>query len=557
MKLVFHLFDEVVTDFTGVFLEGKLGDGEDCYEPLPLREPNDDIEVFLQYNKPGRPSWIDFFEAHCDFGDRRPVNRHNSLVVVFRIHPRGGDRFLALTAGQGHLALDKSLVEDGFGLTVTLNAVNPVRLRGMEARDLGTRTQQKKLAVTYESEVWEFAYDPDTEVVGALSGVPADENFADQVSGSDSLALFRHVKWKELLGICDSLFEAYNKRDYEQRFKFLANQRQVRNRQQRTILDNLLQEAIAARRTEKVALAIPISEVDRVVESRLVTKRGNPISLLPFSLESMYAALDSVDLQTPDLKKLDIVHYDADGTAFQVKNVYKHLIYEVPHHDRGRRNRVYIFSLGQWFRASPDHVADIEQRVATIPDVSGAVNLPAMQWIPRTDGSLRLEREDEYNERAASASDCQLFDKDLFKETLGGRSRIEVCDFLSADGRFFCVKKYEGSSDLSHLFAQGGVSADLFFNSQEYRQFTAKQIGARWALPFRVDDERPSGCKIVYAIACPEKFELPKDLPFFSKVTLLKFKRTVWPLGFKVELAKIVVPEPPAATRPRRRPRSA
>lgn len=557
MKLVFHLFDEVVTDFTGVFLEGKIGEGENCYEPLALREPNDDIEVFFQCNKPGKPSWIDFFEAHCDFGDRRPVNQHNSLVVVFRIHPRVGDRFLALTAGQGHLALDKSLVEDGFGLTVTLNAVNPVRLRGMEARDLGTRTQQKKLAVTFESEVWEFAYDPDTEVVGAISGIPSDKNFADQVSGSDSLALFRHVKWSELLGICDRLFDSYNKRDYEERFKFLANQRRVRNRQQRDELDELLHEAVAARRTEKLALALPISEVDRVVESHILTQRRNPFPLFPFSLSSVYAALDSVHLERPDLKKLNVVHYDADGTAFEIKNLYKHLMYEVSHRDRSGRNRVYIFSLGQWFHASPDHVADIEQRVGAIRDVSGEVDLPAMQWIPRADGSLRLEREDEYNERAASASDCALFDKVLFKETLGGRSRIEVCDFLSSDGRFFCVKKYEGSSDLSHLFAQGGVSADLFFNSQEYRQFTANQIGARWVLPFRVDDERPSGCKIVYAIACPQHFTLPTDLPFFSKVTLLKFKRTVWPLGFEVELAKIVVPEPPETNRPRRRPRSA
>jgi len=291
----------------------------------------------------------------------------------------------------------------------------------MEARDLGTRTQQKKLAVTYESEVWEFAYDPDTEVVGAISGIPTDENFADQVSGSDSLALFRHVQWNELLGICDHLFEAYNNRDYEERFKFLANQRRVRNRQQKSELDDLLHEAVASRSTEKLALALPISEVERVVESRLLTKRGDPTPLFPFSLDSVYAALDSVNLQRPDLKKLNIVHYDADGTPFEIKNLYKHLMYEVAHRGRSGRPRIYIFSLGQWFRASPDHVADIERRVATIPDVSGVVNLPAMRWIPRADGSLRLEREDEYNERAALASDCALFDKVLFKETLGGR----------------------------------------------------------------------------------------------------------------------------------------
>lgn len=357
------------------------------------------------------------------------------------------------------------------------------------------------------------------------------------------------------MGICNNLYTAYNKRDYEQRFKFLTNQRPVRNRQLIQQLDDLLREAITARITDKVALALPISEVDRAVESRVVTSRRNPISLRPFGLNALYEALDSVRLQQPDLKKLSIAHYDADGETFELKSVYKHLLFEVTHADRAGKQRVYIFSLGQWFRASSDHVEDVERRVATIADVSATVNLPAMRWIRRPDGSLRLEREDEYNERASQSANHALFDKQLFKQTLGGRSRIEVCDFLGQDGRFFCVKKYEGSSDLSHLFAQGGVSADLFFNSREYRQITADQIGARWALPFRVDDERPSGCKIVYAIACPDSFVLPRDLPFFSKVTLLKFKRAVWPLGFEVELAKIVVPDPSANGRPRRRPR--
>jgi uncharacterized protein (TIGR04141 family) len=559
MKLTFYLFDETLEGHTSVFLPGKL-EGPYPFVPVPLTEPNEDIAVYLQRNKPSTPSWIGFFGAHCDFGDHPPIrNQHNSLVVVIRVPDGQSERYFALTAGFGHLALDKNRIEDDFGLTVTLNTVHQAKLRGMEARDLGSRTQQKRLMISYEAQVWNFDFDPDREIVGKMDGTPEDADFGDFISGADSLALFRTIRWSQLEEICRDLLGHYGRLDYEERFQFAALQRRVKNKSKVAELDLLLSDALRERTRDRISLALPISEVDRVAESALLSHRHpTPIYLYPLSIDSLYSALDLIAADAPDPRQLTLEHWDADGAYVERKSLYKHLLFEVRRIEAGGRERVYVFSMGTWFSLAPQHVAFVRERVAAVPVLNGNWHFPDMQWIPRPDGTVRLETEGEYNTRVAGVLDMALFDCNLFRQNLPGYGRIEVCDLLAADGRFFCVKKYGGSSDLSHLFSQGGVSADLFYHMPEYRHFTAVQVNNGWAVPFDPDNDRPNGLKLVYAIACPERFELPHDLPFFSQVNLLTFRKKVRPLGFEVELAKIAIPAPPGQPAPgrgRRRPR--
>jgi uncharacterized protein (TIGR04141 family) len=51
----------------------------------------------------------------------------------------------------------------------------------------------------------------------------------------------------------------------------------------------------------------------------------------------------------------------------------------------------------------------------------------------------------------------------------GKTTPIEICDLLSEEGRFIHVKRKLSSSSLSHLFAQGYVSAELLQENSEYR----------------------------------------------------------------------------------------
>lgn len=51
----------------------------------------------------------------------------------------------------------------------------------------------------------------------------------------------------------------------------------------------------------------------------------------------------------------------------------------------------------------------------------------------------------------------------------GYGSQVELCDVLVVDGSFIHVKHYGGSSSLSHLFAQGLVSAQLIKSDDAFR----------------------------------------------------------------------------------------
>jgi uncharacterized protein (TIGR04141 family) len=52
----------------------------------------------------------------------------------------------------------------------------------------------------------------------------------------------------------------------------------------------------------------------------------------------------------------------------------------------------------------------------------------------------------------------------------GGPSRIEFCDRYSRSRAMIRTKRYHGSRVLSHLFAQGVVSAQAFLRSSELRK---------------------------------------------------------------------------------------
>ena len=78
------------------------------------------------------------------------------------------------------------------------------------------------------------------------------------------------------------------------------------------------------------------------------------------------------------------------------------------------------------------------------------------------------EDEEKYNKRAAQECDSlACMDRKLIAHG-GGSSKIEFCDLYDA-GLLIHVKRYSGSSGLSHLFEQGIVSAVAFLSDADFR----------------------------------------------------------------------------------------
>ena len=148
-----------------------------------------------------------------------------------------------------------------------------------------------------------------------------------------------------------------------------------------------------------------------------------------------------------------------------------------------------------------------------------------------------LKKEPEYLESVAAAStDYALMDR---KEVMigGGRSRVEFCDLYSKDKKIIHVKKYGGSSVLSHLFSQALVSGDCFLHEAEFREDVNKLLPPGFKFADTVAQPLPKDFEICIAVMSKEKGAL--ELPFFSKVSFKHAVKALHNLGYKVTKLKI------------------
>jgi uncharacterized protein (TIGR04141 family) len=97
-----------------------------------------------------------------------------------------------------------------------------------------------------------------------------------------------------------------------------------------------------------------------------------------------------------------------------------------------------------------------------------------------------------------------------------------------------------GSAGLSHLFAQGGVAAEIMLGDKEFRKkartvLRGVNIAASDLVP--LDNLRSIDYEIVFLILGEGSATLKQNLPFFSKVNLSKAFENLTQRGFRVSLA--------------------
>src|SRR6266571_6040072 len=131
-----------------------------------------------------------------------------------------------------------------------------------------------------------------------------------------------------------------------------------------------------------------------------------------------------------------------------------------------------------------------------------------------------------------------LLDRRLVPPAFGG-DRIEVCDLLSKQGHFIHVKKRTRSSTLSHLFAQGTVSAEAFLGDSGFRDGLRQVVNKlKPSFASLVPRERPdpSRYEVAYVIITKKPENVPKSLPFFSQLHLMQAAHRLRVMGYRVSV---------------------
>lgn len=522
MKLTFYLFNDSVTDFDAALDQTKL-DAEDGFKEISLiGDLPFDAKAYFQQNKKTKPKWLDFIREYVQVNEDEIYNATNSFLLLIK----RDNRIFAVNKGFGFGALKRKKLERGFGLRVVLNEIDPQRVKSVDVRKIDTTTKQKRVFLTRNSPLYEFDFDIDEDLVNLISGQPSDAALARKLIGSDSLSLTADVGFLELGDKCSQLLESFNKDVYRQNFPFIDYLQVVKDEEIISELENLLKASLQNRATEKLLLAYPeIPDFEQIERFKVWQGRDNDF-VEEVELDQLYSFLDDNNLDV-DLDDIHIIGLDNNDHAVTKKyNLRDFVVFETVL--SGTR---YLLSLNQWFELAENYVAEVNRELQPIEEIGDGF-LPPIRY---------GQREDEYNLTVANDGDhFALFDKRNY--SVEGQSRVEVCDLLTQNNEFICIKKYNGSSTLSHLFNQGFVSATLLNDEQTYRCFILDNCPASFDdLAFDKNGISREQITFIFAIATNTNGPLVQNLPFFSKVNLLKANKAIKRMGFNVKTYKIAI----------------
>ena len=224
-----------------------------------------------------------------------------------------------------------------------------------------------------------------------------------------------------------------------------------------------------------------------------------------------------------DLQRRKIYCVDSEDNYVLDRPAYYYLYAEVP-----KDGHVFLLNNGTWYKVQDGYVESINKSFDAIPAYD--------KLLPQYDDA----NEGEYNSRVATGASHEyvLLDKNL-AYIPGAASPIEICDLYRNVKEFIHVKRYGGSSVLSHLFNQGLVSGELFQMDPQFRELVNEKLPMDRKIAEPNEGPQPKEYRVVYAIVS-ESTE-PLSIPFFSKVSLKHCLSRLAAMGFVVQLAKIDV----------------
>jgi uncharacterized protein (TIGR04141 family) len=411
-------------------------------------------------------------------------------------------------------------------MIATLNAVDEDSLRSVDKEEFETIQRKTRTQTSAQTDIAQFGVDVQRDLLRSVTGKPKDTKVAEHLTGADNLIASVRIGPDQLAEKLVEFGELSDSKDYREKgFEWIDHFSRVTDPVVLESLDESLVTDLRERHLDNIFLAPPMTldfQEHRGFlysreQARAVEKRPD------LRVEEWRARHDDDDITIQRLKSERIRQYAAsDDTPVDSFTVYDAIIFE-------KRTPEFLYALtgGEWYQIEQDHVAAVEDDLHQIPLCQLA--------LPSANAG---ELEGAYNARvcAASAGAYDLLDKKVVMYG-GGRSKIEVCDILTNDKKFVHVKAHIKSNTLSHLFAQGAVSAQCF-RDKRFRAEARKKCLASHA-PLFDGDPAPKDYEVVFAIMSTAPGDIRDALPFFSKQSLVNASQIIGGLGHPLCITKI------------------
>jgi uncharacterized protein (TIGR04141 family) len=423
-------------------------------------ETNPDISGTFYYTSrpPTPPAWMSFVREVVPGLPATLRSSSASGLLVVQAH----GRYFALTFGYGRSLLDLSKIEPQFGLRVALNRIDPSQLRSLDTKTFEDLVVTRTTQTSKSTELPTFGVDISSDILRAVTGQPRDTTLAKRLSGADALVLGTTKTAADLPDILGELLAAHSEATYKEDFSWIDHLALVTDAGLTNQLDEQLAAQLASGDTTATHMAMPETINWEDIDSFKIT-----------GTRAIYEDLD-IDEYLTELgarrSQLTVARLKGRRVSigFSRSSDYdgRWSLYHCLVSEQRIGEQLYALIEGRWLSVSESLAAEVDAFANSLPNCTTALV-----------NSNLGEKEPDYNRRLAGTQSGDLLLLDAKIKVPGGASSgIELCDVLASNGEFIHVKRKSRSATLSHLFAQGAVSAATFLSDGTFREQIRQEI---------------------------------------------------------------------------------
>jgi hypothetical protein len=478
--------------------------------------------LYFEDSHPRTPDWLsNFFGNTLNPAALHLITSSAKAVLLVRVRHQQKSYIFAVTFGFGRHLLKDDVIEERFGLKVVLNSVDHQSIRSIDKTTLGSVPKQSREQMSRESVVGDFGIDIEQDLISAVTGRSRFAELGKTIAGRDPLSVAAKVdvtNIKPFLLVC---LQRYQSEEYKTNFGWIDQIKQVRNFALIDTLDGRIVKAMNNNQFDHLWMATPdVLDWINVAGFRYRQAKRSPLKS-DLDIHEFLATLNGQPATIEFLKQTP-VHVISTATDEPMDHWSAHrcICAEVEHN-----NTVYVLNNGKWYEIVRDFAQQVRQDFVNLPE--STLVLPP--YAHTSEGA--------YNDSLPNTvpNSCCM-DRKMISHG-GGHSSIEFCDLATQDKKLVHIKRYGGSSQLSHLFAQGTVSAELFLQDANFRRELNKKLPAGYKLPDSRTRPTASDYEVVFGVISKSQHAL--DIPFFSKVGLRNARRRLEAYGYRVTKKKI------------------
>lgn len=494
-----------------------LKDDHRLEEGVEANELPEGAVLYVLNNQPHDPWWKAYF------GVRKSLKQVTKGALVFL---PVGDRWFALSFGFVFHNLKDESYEYDFGIRVTLNSLDPNKLKSTDVLEPGAARRQRT-QVPIESNLTYFDFDRDSAILKSLTGKVKDEHkdLFRSATGASSLHISSPIAPDGLIELCEKLLELYESEQFKTTFPDIQNITPVRDPER---IGRLNGKLLTAFRDKAENLSFSIPAIIDYHHNAYAAFKGAGASRIYDDvfigryyeyLEENGKGLRGIDLD--DLKRHTVRLTDEEGNPRQRFPIFKCLIFDTT---LGSGTEVYHLVEGDWYKVESDYIARLK---AFLDPLYSELPFPAFNHAG----------EGAYN-KAVAAGDDQFVCLDKGNIAPAGQTQIEPCDLYTSTGghaNFGHIKISTFSAELSHLFNQGTNAIELLKLDGDAVSRLEALITKRRAGQSTDGFFEPLGeqrFRVAFGIIThKDKNRRSDNLPLFSRISLMRSMKTLQIMG--------------------------